>query len=448
MIKFNIGLLASFAFILMSLNSSIAGKILPPCQIEANDAEGNSFTFSLTQSTPGIVIDPATGIITGSSKDVGIHNISIQARDEYGAESPEATFSLQINSYCGDNTKQTPNSEGQGGPTNNGHEDCDGQDGVAINPADSVGGVKSYACSGPCTEGSDCTGTCSYLDSANGGGWCGDGIVQDGTNGTADWSEECDPAETVTQYVSRTGDTSVLGDDARWQAISLSCDMTSCRMGCVGDPLLAEGCYIDANNDGYIGIGECQKGKNICLNNNLKCVDVYTAAGGSVKFDYCCSGQSDFLSCTGNNTGACATVPDIGPFSVVRANATDVVFSAAGGYYGSFLGIYQNTGTTFYYYTCDYVCKQTGQVCIGVGLNNHETNACKSVVHDMGNNCENSGNTAYDDCKSYFSLAGASTASSLVGYTFAGYLGTCSDGSSLPPLSPNFHVGEAACYCQ
>jgi len=434
-----------FLFLLIAffVKSSVASNLLTPCQIEARDAEANPYQFSLSQSTPGVTINADTGIISGSSAITGNHSMEIIATDEYHAVSDPVAYTLTVNSYCGDGIKQNPNMEGQGGPANDGREVCDGNDGIAINPADSIGGSKMYACSGECVEGTDCTDSCSFLDASNGGGWCGDGVTQ------TIFGEECDPGETALDYSLRTGDTSVLTDDAKWQAIHLSCDSTNCAMGCVGNPLLAEGCYIDTDKNGVIDGGECQKGKNICINNTLSCFDVYSSAGEPPKFDYCCTGESVKLACAGNNTGACAPVEDIGTFTVARAIPTDLIFSSSGGYYGNFKGAYTNKSSTFYYYTCDYVCKEMGQVCIGVGLNNHETMSCTSVVHDGGGNCLNSGNTVYDDCKSYFSLAGASTASSVKGYNFAGYLGTCSDQSHLnPPLSPRFHVGEAACYCQ
>ena len=429
----NIGLLFLIV-LLFSIRGSIAANLLAPCQINATDAEANPYTFSLTQTTSGVSIDASTGIISGSSATEGSYTIEIMATDEYGAESELVSYELSVNNYCGDNVKQEPNMEGQGGPANNGMEDCDGQDGIAINPADSIEGNKMYACSGACVEGTDCTDSCTYLDANNGGGWCGDGVVQ------VNFGEACDPAESKESYAERMGMDEDLIDPAYWQAISLSCDPVTCITGCANDPLLAEGCYLGAS---------CQKGKYICVANSVQCADVFTAVGGA-KFDYCCEGEAIKIRCANGNTApGCVAVPDIGAFTVVRANSDDVVFDAAGGYYGSFIGVHSNIGETFYYYTCDYVCKQTGRICIGVGLNNHEIMACTSVVHDSAGNCFNSGNTVYDDCRSYFSLAGASTALSSMTYTVAGYQGTCSDGSNLdPPLSPYFYVGETACYCQ
>ena len=62
--------------------------------------------------------------------------------------------------YCGDETKQSPNDEGTGGPHNDGYEECDVQDGVGLNEA--------------------CTQECVLINIEH----CGDGIINGG--------EECD----------------------------------------------------------------------------------------------------------------------------------------------------------------------------------------------------------------------------------------------------------------
>ncbi len=442
------------------------------CTLSARDPEGNILTYSVPYSTIGTVnVNSTTGEVNISNiTSEGNHFFDYEIEDEYGAII-SGRRNFIANTYCGDGIKQVPNMERQGGFSNAGLEQCDGTDGL-ITSASASSPTSQYGCNSDClalaggwcgdstrngpeqcdgTDGSfatpdtssptfqyACAGDCT----ATAGGWCGDGVVQTAPG------EECEPGEPIDEYVSRTGDTSVVGDPARWQAIKLSCNASDCTIGCISDPLLAEGCYLDTNNNNIIDSTECQKGKNICVGNNLECFDVYTNAGLPPKFDYCCSGEKEKLACADNSAGPCALVSDIGPFTIARALPSDIVFTSTGGFYGSFGGVYANVGTTFYYYTCDYVCKQLGQVCIGVGLNNHEVMSCTSVVHDSGASCLNAGNTVYDDCKSLFSLAGASTVSSSLGYAFQGYLGTCSDGSSISGLSSNYHVGETACYCQ
>jgi hypothetical protein len=110
-----------------------------------------------------------------------------------------------------------------------------------------------------------------------------------------------------------------------------------------------------------------------------------------------------------------------------------------------------SNGSRFFssYYTCDEVCAARGQKCIGVGLTNVAVNRCVSVVHDIGLNCELSGN-----------LQGGSGCSD----TYIKQAETCLEYSS--PCKPEwepcrkdsttakneeypaFSVGETACYCQ
>ncbi|NTW22648.1 hypothetical protein HGA34_03885 [Candidatus Falkowbacteria bacterium] len=296
----------------------------------------------------------------------------------------------------------------------------------------------------PCPEGGNCAGTCVQF-----GGYCGDSIVQ------AEYNENCE--NSVTDSAQRCGilnTNSILdsdgsafdcgtlanntigqgGIDSLYVAL---CD--SCQIGCQADPnrnKLGMGCYLgQASPVAPPPPGSCQKGVWTCQANTMVCQDVFP----SPKFDYCCAGQDNLIK-----TNA------IGPFTIVRADATDLVVP-------SFVGVYANVGTVFNYYNCDQVCQKVGKVCIGVGLNDHTTNACKSIVHDVGGacSCSNGINQYDDDCKSKFSLAGASTVVSLAaadwGYAWNwvfGYQGVCNDCSAVAGLSQFYQVGETACYCQ
>ena len=389
-----------FVLILVfSIKGSIAQSLLP-CNINATDQENNSYNFSLTETTPGVVIDPNTGVISGSSASVGTHVIEVTVTDEYGAVSDPYAYTLTVDSYCGDNGIQTPNSEGQGGPLNNGVEECDGLNGIAFTPADSSPS-KTYACSGPCIPATDCTGSCSFLDSASGGGWCGDGVVQ-----TA-FGETCDPNETRTNYETRIGNTV---DDYTYEVIKNSCS-SDCVQGCAADPDLARGCYLDTNNNGTIDPGECQKGMFTCNSSNtLECSDVYSAVNGTPVFDECCRGNTTELQ-DGNIAGT--------PYLVVRALASDM---GLGGY------VMDHSNLVYYpsVFNCDDVCLRVNRVCVGVGLSQVASNSCVSVMHDNGNNCNLNSNLASNDCK-------------------AGYLtgGT----SCMETASTGFRIGETLCYC-
>ncbi|MDD3285126.1 MAG: hypothetical protein PHG95_00580, partial [Patescibacteria group bacterium] len=113
-------------------------------------------------------------------------SIKIKAENEFGAVS-EREFLLNINNYCGDGVRQTPNLEGRGGFYNDGHEDCDGNSGVILNRSQ-IGNTSStlqYGCTtkpGSTVPYPIMNGQyyCTYLsgDDITGGGYCGDGICQ------------------------------------------------------------------------------------------------------------------------------------------------------------------------------------------------------------------------------------------------------------------------------
>jgi hypothetical protein len=107
--------------------------------------------------------------------------VTIKATNEYGAFSTKS-FTLKVNSYCGDGIKQAPNNEERGGIYNDGYEDCDIAAGVAFNvPSSNID--NQYGCM---TDSSDTpdpilTNTyCIFKSPAPGagGGFCGDGICQ------------------------------------------------------------------------------------------------------------------------------------------------------------------------------------------------------------------------------------------------------------------------------
>ncbi len=121
-------------------------------------------------------------ILTGQGADnkIGAHNIIIKATNNYGA-STTRQFVLNINNYCGDGVKQTPNTEGRGGFYNDGNEDCDGNYGITTNP-ESSSINQQYACSTPVNSKvifPILTGDhCIFKSPYNGGGYCGDGLCQ------------------------------------------------------------------------------------------------------------------------------------------------------------------------------------------------------------------------------------------------------------------------------
>jgi len=144
--------------------------------------------------------------LSGTSTDQFSQDVIITATNEYGTYTNK-TFRLNINNYCGDRTKQEPNTEGRGGVYNDGYEDCDGISGITDIVASSNMNLQ-YGCS---TKSTDTTPFpiynntyCVYKSPTDNGGFCGDGYCsasikfEDGTEvnsfetGTS-CPEDCDP---------------------------------------------------------------------------------------------------------------------------------------------------------------------------------------------------------------------------------------------------------------
>lgn len=105
--------------------------------------------------------------------------ITLRATNEYGAYN-EKQFTLKINTFCGDGTKQGPNDEGKGGPYNDGYEDCDGMQGIASSPSNS-GPDRQYKCAtmgGNIPYEINSNTYCVFAYPLDGGGYCGDDFCQ------------------------------------------------------------------------------------------------------------------------------------------------------------------------------------------------------------------------------------------------------------------------------
>ena len=204
--------------------------------IKAIDPDGDALTWSINtlgttwtnwsappalENTP---VENQKSVKADSAGNAGTYSFQVTINDGRGGVTT-ATYTITINSLCGDGKVQSPNDEYSGGPANDGYEQCDINDHVAQSPEESALNGWHYECTGICEVGqADCTGTCSWD-----GGYCGDGVVQDGHG------EECDINETKADYESRTG---IAVDSATWTAIQNVCD--NCSMSCV-----------DRDGDGY-----------------------------------------------------------------------------------------------------------------------------------------------------------------------------------------------------
>lgn len=98
------------------------------CQPTGTDPESNIITYSTGAGLPpGLAINPATGRITGNPSAAGSYAITVIATDEFNYDTQQS-YNLKVNTYCGDSVVQSPNDENNGGPANNGVEDCDDGD--------------------------------------------------------------------------------------------------------------------------------------------------------------------------------------------------------------------------------------------------------------------------------------------------------------------------------
>ena len=106
--------------------------------------------------------------------------ITINVRNDYNVTSAKS-FTLRVNNYCGDGILQNPNTEGKGGPLNDGREACDGNAGVTNRPALSSK-TRQYGCNTPpgaivpypITSNKYCV----FKSPLDGGGYCGDTFCQ------------------------------------------------------------------------------------------------------------------------------------------------------------------------------------------------------------------------------------------------------------------------------
>ena len=172
------------------------------CIFSATDPEGHNIGgFSASDMPTGMSMQIISGTNQGRifktsasiDVEVGVFNISIEPRDQFGAIGDPVLYTLQVDNYCGNDVKDSPNTEGVGGPRDDGYEDCDGSDGLP----DTEESVASWQYG--------CSDNCSSLNE----GWCGDSIAQDGLydqfpsgsqtignmifeHSQTDYGEECD----------------------------------------------------------------------------------------------------------------------------------------------------------------------------------------------------------------------------------------------------------------
>jgi len=258
--------------------------------------------------------------IVGTAAGLSSIDTNILATDDYGATSSKA-FSLKSNNYCGDGKVQLPNSEGQGGPYNNGYEDCDGADGVT-NVVASSSISKQYACSTKLGDLTPDTLTsnsyCSFISASAGGGYCGDG------------------------YCSAL--------DSSGAPLETPCN---CPQDC-GTPVGCSTPPVNLCGNGIIDPGEDCDGSNV---DNKFCMSIALSPPGFTCDSNCkfnttdCTpdahGNGYYLSETDNKSYSCQP----GTFGVYSTNAYDTCLPCPAGTFSAGLGNYKCTPCQTGYYS-------------------------------------------------------------------------------------------------
>ena len=237
---------------------------------------------------------------------------------------------------------------------------------------------------------------------------CGDGIV---TSPNDDGIlEVCDPKESKAAFIARktavavgcgigggcpngcffdegVPDPDCLHAGVAWTREIYSCNFTTCDFGCLMDPLVDEiggGCYLDLDGDGAVDKDECQKGRYACdfATGVVSCENTYNDINyklvghscGDV-LDYCCAFREGMITLLEART----ILSNLGVTRIKHSAAwTDPAGSN--------------------HFHCDDVCKESGQICIGVGLTDTlMLDACEGVTCHSGSDC--TGNTASIDCR-------------------------------------------------
>lgn len=249
--------------------------------------------------------------------------------------------------------------------------------------------------------------------------YCGDGLVTDPNDeGIA---EVCDPKETLATYQGRVPG----GSAAKWVETIYACDPTTCTLGCAGDSNIGKGCYQPELASGGTG-STCQKGVYVCdyslsppaaVCKNTYNDPAYKLAGKYCEdvYDYCCSFKEGEITLDNARTN----ISSLGPTRIKHPEAwTDSGVNPA--------------------FHCDDVCKNAGQVCVGVGLTDSVLlDACLGVTCHSGSDC--TGNTGNIDCRLSFPFVRAGehnecTLCNNVACTYGG-------------VNSLYYVGYSSCLC-
>lgn len=246
--------------------------------------------------------------------------VKVSATNEYGANS-EKRFDLKINTFCGDDEKQKPNTEGRGGLYNDGVEECDGPEGVAIGI--STSSAQQYGC----TSGSGIespypildNNSCVFKQGDSGGGYCGDGLCQLKVNDSVKETGCNCPSDCLTEQ-SCCGDGVITGTEVCDTGMPVkSCsDTFSAELPsyCGGIPMSGtQTCKSDCS-----GWGNCElKAPTIEALSSTGCNSVDKKMIG-----YSCC---ELVSCVSDACGCCGRYNDDSEWLDLVASATKTSYS-------------------------------------------------------------------------------------------------------------------------
>ena len=207
--------------------------------------------------------------------------LKLTAIDSFG-ESVQKNLALRINTYCGDGIKQQPNTEGRGGPKNNGLEQCDGLDGLVPKGEISNSSSQQYACTTPpgastpfpINSGEHCV----FKAPQDGGGYCGDGFCQVSSGGVlrencTNCPQDCGACECTRQCTGRICGPDACGGTCGTCASGETCNSLGlceedCSPNCSGRQCGSDNCGGTCGTcafDEICNAGLCEK--KICVPN-------------------------------------------------------------------------------------------------------------------------------------------------------------------------------------
>ncbi len=220
--------------------------------------------LKINSSGKDVFLETQLAAISGS---YSTSTIRVRASNQYGGWA-EKEFKLAVNTYCGDGIKQNPNSEGRGGVYNDGQEDCDGFQGVALTAKESSS-TSQYACAtidsrtpNPITNNNYCV----FKSPIDGGGFCGDTYCQIAKENSSNCPQDCVSACSPQCTGKACGESNGCGGICKTGTCSKSgqtCQAGVCIYQCAPS---CEGktCGADDGCGGVCQTGTCSKKNEVC----------------------------------------------------------------------------------------------------------------------------------------------------------------------------------------